>query len=503
MHRILVFLTAAAGVHAGVIQGVVLENASGRPMARTMVRLDPVPHSGGGEARPLTTRSGRSGHFVFSAVQPGLYLLAAVNDGYFPAAYGQRLPIGRGTPIQVTAESDLFAQLRLRHKGALTGRVLDENGIGTAGVPVLAYRARLPLRSAGSAVSDDRGVFRISGLDPGKYWARSGAHILNDGSGWLPTFAPQGREVRDARVYQVTVDADTTDADVSPEPGTLFHLSGLIQCDANGQANVTLSSETGHRNTKVACNTAYRFEGLAPAVYEVFAARQDGTASGFSELFLDRDNDAGSIQLLQVPAVNIEVQRRGSSPAADSSVKLTGRRRDLSESQDEREIAVPRTTLDPGHWELRAQPPRGQYVESIANLLGPPRRLWNAPPASDWYEVFVQQRYPSRIRITVSDQASQITGRVVTDGQPVPGVPVFLWPVADSTRRSLRGPLQTLSTAEGQFHFDSLPPGDYRILASFDVNDIDEELLEMSRASTVHVDALQVTNTEVALWIAP
>src|SRR5216117_4457182 len=93
-------------------------------------------------------------------------LLTAVRDGYFPAAYGQRLPIGRGTPIQVTAESDLFAELRLRRKGAITGRVLDENGVARAGVSVLAYRARLPLRSAGTAVSDDRGVFRIHGLDP-------------------------------------------------------------------------------------------------------------------------------------------------------------------------------------------------------------------------------------------------------------------------------------------------------------------------------------------------
>ena len=32
----------------------------------------------------------------------------------------------------------------MRHKGALTGRVLDENGVGTPGVPVVAYRARSP-----------------------------------------------------------------------------------------------------------------------------------------------------------------------------------------------------------------------------------------------------------------------------------------------------------------------------------------------------------------------
>src|SRR5262245_3526124 len=114
MHRILILLTFAVAVRAGMIQGVVLEQASGRPLARTIVRLDPVPRSGAGDVRPLTTRAGRSGHFAFPTVQPGIYVLAAVSDGYFPAAYGQRLAIGRGTPIQVTAESDLFAELRLR-----------------------------------------------------------------------------------------------------------------------------------------------------------------------------------------------------------------------------------------------------------------------------------------------------------------------------------------------------------------------------------------------------
>src|SRR4029453_1190108 len=144
MHRVFSLLAAAVCVEAGTIQGVVLEQASGRPLARTIVRLDPVP--GVSRAPSLSTRAGRSGQFVFPAVVPGFYLLVAVRDGYFPAAYGQRLPIGRGTPIQVTAESDLFAELRLRHKGAITGRVLDENGVARAGVSVLAYRARLPLR---------------------------------------------------------------------------------------------------------------------------------------------------------------------------------------------------------------------------------------------------------------------------------------------------------------------------------------------------------------------
>jgi protocatechuate 3,4-dioxygenase beta subunit len=501
MHRVLVLLAVAVCVQAGTIQGVVLEQASGRPLARAVVRLDPVPNSGG---KALNTRAGRSGQFVFPVIAPGIYLLVAVRDGYFPAAYGQRLPIGRGTPLEVAADSNLFTELRLRHKGALTGRVLDENGVGRAGVSVLAYRARLPLLSAGSALSDDRGVFRIHGLDPGKYWVRSAAHTLDDGSGWLPTFGPQGREVRDARVHHVSVDADSLDADVTPDPGALFHLGGLIACDTAGPVIVTLSSETGRRRTQTVCPVGgYRFEGLAPAVYEVFATLPDGAASGFTELFLDRDSEAGNVQVTQAPTVDIEVRRAGSNTVADIPVRLTGRRQDLSETETEQEITRPRATLAPGHWELRAHTPAGQYVESIVNLRGSSRRPWKAERASDWYEVFIETRSSSRIRITVSDQAGQIAGRVMTDSKPVPGAPVFLWPVADSARRSLSGSLQALSDTEGRFRFDSLPPGDYRMLASFDVNEIDEELIEMSRAAVVHVEASQTKTIDLPVWIAP
>jgi hypothetical protein len=504
MHLVLVLLALAIRIQAGTIQGVVLEQVSGRPLARTVVRLNPVPQSSGTSIQPLVTRGGRTGQFVFQAVTPGLYLLNAVHGGYFPVAYGQRLPIGRGTPIQVTADSDLFAELRMRRKGAVTGRVLDENGVATAGVPVLAYRARLPLRSAGSGLSDDRGVFRIFGLDPGKYWVRSGAHTLSDGSGWLPTFGAQGREVREALTHRVTVDADTTDADVNPEPGSLFHLGGLLACNTPAPVLVTLSSETGRRSTEASCLGGYRFEGLAPAGYEVFATLKDGTAAGFIELSVARDYDAATIQIQQAPTVDIEVRRAGSNVPVDVPVRLTGRRQDLSEIEPEHEITGRRTTLAPGHWQFRAQVPSGQYVESIVHLYGAARRPQRAESASGWYEVFIESRAPSKITITVSDRAGQIASRVMTDSKPVPGAPVFLWPVADSTRRSLAGrALQTLSDTEGRFRFDSLPPGDYRLLASFDVYEIDEEVIELSGAVVVHAEASQTVTIEAPVWIAP
>jgi hypothetical protein len=35
------------------------------------------------------------------------------------------------------------------------------------------------------------------------------------------------------------------------------------------------------------------------------------------------------------------------------------------------------------------------------------------------------------------------------------------------------------------------------------VNEVDEELMETSRAVVVHADALQTANAELAVWVAP
>ena len=504
MRLVLFLLVVAVSVLAGNIKGVVLEHASGRPLARTVVRLNPVPQSVGATGQPLVMRAGRAGQFEFGPLSPGAYLLHAVRNGYFPGAYGQRVPTGRGTPIEVTDTSTLFAELRLRHKGAITGQVLDENGVGMAGIRVLAYPARLPLRSVGNAESDDRGIFRVSGLDPGKYWVRSAPQILDDGSRWLPTYGSQGRDLSEALTHTVAPDLDTKDADINLRPGPLFRLGGLLQCDTPGPVIVTLSSETGRQVTETGCAGEYRFEGLASGDYEVFATLGDGSAAGFIEISVARDMDAASVPVQQLPTVHIEVRQAGSDEPSDIPVKLTGRREDLSEIEPEREITESRTALAPGHWQFRALAPSGQYVESIVQLYGRARRPSKAKHDSDWFEVFIAPRVHSRLRITVSDQAGQIAGRVTAKSRPVPGAPVFLWAVADSARRSLSSrQLQLISDTDGGFRFHSLPPGDYRLLASFDVNEVDTELMELSKAVSAQVEALQTTSIELPVWVAP
>jgi hypothetical protein len=501
MRFALLLLTMWCAAQAGVVRGVVSERISGLPLARTHVRLQPIPRPGV-ETRPLTMRAESSGSFLFQNVPDGLYLLIATRDPYFPAAFGQRRPEGHGTPIEVTKDSDLFAELRMYRKGAVTGRVLDENGIGMQEVPVVAYRARLPLRAVGRGLSDDRGVYRIYGLDPGKYWVRTVAHVLDDGEGRLPTFGREGREISESHVHPVRLDEDTPDADVRPFPGRLFSLRGRPLCEG-GPVTVTLSSETGRRNTQVNCMNAYTFEGLAPGAYQVFAAKQgDGADAGFIEVQLDHNTDNGDVQVSPLQRTDFIVRRAGASGIANIPVTIYGHRQDLSESEDDKEIPL-RAMLAPGQWEFTARTGPGMFVQSMTNAASLRRSQLATIHPPDWFDLYIDGRNFSQVTIVVSDQAAAMQGTVTQDTKGVPGAPVFLWPTEESARRSLHGWRETITDVDGHFKFDGLPPGDYRLMATFDLTEIDEEKLDEAHATTVHVDAAGSATAELPLWIAP
>lgn len=490
---------------AGVIQGVVVEQATGLPLSRTLVRLDAVPNPGV-EFKPAIVRTGRGGGFVFPSVPPGQYLLKSTRPGYFAAAHGQRRPNGAATPIEVTKDSNFFSTLSMRRLGAITGRVLDENGVGLPSMAVVAYRARPPLVIAGRAISDDRGVYRITGLLPGKYWVRSVAQTLDDGSGVLPTFAPELMELRDARVFRVELDVETPYADVRPIAGNLTSVAGTVVCPPDRTpppvAIVTLSSDTGRRTTESGCNGGFSFQAVAPGNYMVTAVLRDYPESGYMEVRVDGRAQV-SIPVLPNPQVSFEVRRAGSSEPPPIPVSLFGRRRDLSETEPDFEIPLPRATLAAGVWEMGATVGAGYYLESIASGMFAARRYAPAAPSNDRFDVNIETRGSARVRITVSDRPGNIEGHVAEGQKNIAGVPVFLWPQDEAARRSLRGAPQTITDIGGRFRFENLPPGDYRLLATFDISEVDEETLEAARAPSHKVSAGQRVPVELSVWVAP
>ena len=92
---------------------------------------------------------------------------------------------------------------------------------------------------------------------------------------------------------------------------------------------------------------------------------------------------------------------------------------------------------------------------------------------------------------------SNASGTVYGSVQPGAGITVVVQNVATGVKRTLT------PDANGRFSFPGRPPGDYRILATFDQTTMDFETLEEARAGVIPISAGQTTNVELTNWLAP
>jgi hypothetical protein len=168
--------TAAAqqlAVGTSSISGVILVAGSAQPARRARVTLNAADSGGGGGGTRMTT-SDDDGRFSFVGLPAGRYTLSATKQGHIGVTYGQTYPGRPGTPIQLANGEKFAAMLQMPKGSVLTGTVFDEFGEPTPGTQVRAMRyvmqsGRRTLQQSGSGSTDDRGIYRIFGLQPGEY----------------------------------------------------------------------------------------------------------------------------------------------------------------------------------------------------------------------------------------------------------------------------------------------------------------------------------------------
>jgi hypothetical protein len=156
-------------VGKAVISGVVVVAGSGQPARRARVNLS-APQGTGSRS----TVTDDTGAFSFTALPEGRYSLSASKPGHINGSFGQRIPGRSGTPIQLADGQKLQLQLQLWRGAVITGPLVDEHGEAIPNTPVRVLRYVMPggqrtLQQAGNAQTDDRGIYRIFGLQPGEY----------------------------------------------------------------------------------------------------------------------------------------------------------------------------------------------------------------------------------------------------------------------------------------------------------------------------------------------
>ena len=157
----------------GLIVGQVVEATSGRPLAMAVVSLSGPPGSRGVPQQRILT--GPDGRFFFRGLRAGSYGVMATKGGYADGSYGRLRPLGPSLQITLS-DGGRFgdATVRMWKHASISGTLLDEAGEPQVAVTVSAYRrgtqaGRVQYLIGGTASTDDRGMFRISGLVPGQW----------------------------------------------------------------------------------------------------------------------------------------------------------------------------------------------------------------------------------------------------------------------------------------------------------------------------------------------
>jgi len=169
---------AAPGPRTGMIVGQVVDATTGTSIPEAIVLIN-LPRYMSPHYRVMADAEGR---FFFPDLPAGDYYLEASIPGYVAGDYGQQKPMGQ-YQLLTLAEGEQRADVKLRvwKYAVISGTVLDEAGEPVVGVSVRAlgrtiFGGRVQYGTTQvrddlvpTAVTDDRGMFRLSQLMAGSY----------------------------------------------------------------------------------------------------------------------------------------------------------------------------------------------------------------------------------------------------------------------------------------------------------------------------------------------
>ena len=432
-----------------LIAGSVVVAGTGQPARRARVTLN--GSEGGGSRTAMTDEDGR---YVFADLGAGRYSLSVSKTGHVGVTFGQTRPGRPGTPIQLTDGQKFTANLQLPRGSVITGTVLDEYGEPAPGTQVRVMRyvmqgGRRTLQQSGSGATDDRGIYRVYGLQPGDYIVSA-----------VPRNAGPAMDVQrlQAELAQVRERLVAPAAD-----GAARDVAARLQAQLQSQLPQQEEQATGY----------------APVYFPATVA-----VAQAGDIALNIGEERGNIdfQLVRVPMARIDGTIVNSTGQATENVQVT-----LTEAAQTMPGAVTigaradaegrfhLANVPPGNYRLIARavvsqpgvpggggPPGGRG----ARALGPQStaiRLWGTA------DIPVDGRNLTNVLVTLQ-QGLTLTGRVTFQGtaqQPadLTRMRVILTPADPAGGPMMQNAAGTVD-ATGKFTIASVVPGMYRLTAS-------------------------------------
>jgi protocatechuate 3,4-dioxygenase beta subunit len=507
-----------AAAQTGRMSGRVLAADTGRPIKRARVFISGREAPGG-----RGTLTGEDGAFEFSELPAGRYTVSASKSGFITLQYGQRRPLQPGTPLQLGDGQELKGiEFHLPRGGVITGRVYDEDGDAMPGVVVRVMRYQYlqgerRLVAAGAAQTDDRGQYRVWGLNPGEYYVSAITRVELGGRGgrggragppiaealgralggdfnellggaedspdrltYAPTYYPGVASVAEARPVALGLSQEVTAVDFNLQLVRTWRVSGrVVSANASPVSGgvVSLGPEDGAAGgrgalgtshaSRLAADGSFSIANVPPGRYTLRARSQDRDNPQFAAQPLSvGDADLPDLAVVLRPGGTltgtVTFQATQSAPPTDpSGIRIT------APSTDSSDLPNPSARVDTdGRFTLDGVPAGLHLIRagggdlrgwSLQSVLVGGRDVTDTP-----IEVRSSET-TSNVTLVFTDRLSEISGTVSDDrGAPVADYTILAFSTDPSYWRPLsRHIMTTRPDQNGRYTLRGLPPGDY------------------------------------------
>jgi hypothetical protein len=206
---------------SAVLDGVVVDAATGAPLSRARVRLDRRNNE------LLYAQTDERGRFSFRSLAPGRYFVKAESPGFL---------VEREMPVDLERSAARELKIALTAYAVITGKVTDHHGLAMANCDIEILRkappgvvGTRPMASPLRARTDDRGEFRAPRLGAGTYYVA--AVKLGSRKNWEPsqrtTYYPNATELSSAKPLELAA-GQTVRADIQIVRRAGVRISGRI-----------------------------------------------------------------------------------------------------------------------------------------------------------------------------------------------------------------------------------------------------------------------------------
>ena len=455
------------------VDGVVFDSETKLPLAGATVVVEDRNGHGG----KILTVTGNDGRFAFPSVPSGMVVIEASRSGYVPELVGNPLSAPNFSPDPLAPPTPLIAQqlapgqalsglrLVLTPGGAITGRLTDEFGEVVVGAAVQVWKTthKNGLRErtlVQAVVSNDLGEYRSFMLKPGQYFISLVPPATDNRTFSIPLFHPGTIDVNVATAVHLRVGETIERVDFSAIPTRNRRITGGVQGNGSDGVTVILSPANGIARKQFSIkgdtpNPTFEFSDIVPGTYELVAFNVYGRAAVPLDV---RNADLLGTRIVlganfKIPTrVRIEGHPQGNDPALETlyfsvrpDVPVPGLEAETYSPFGDGRFIVEALRRD--YW-IDLTRTEDYYIKSIT--------LEGVDVLNRGLHVTSSVEGP--MEIVVDSHFGAVQGSAAA-----PNVTVVLVP--DAARRNQRPLYKSMKAGNGVFHFEKVPPGDYKLFA--------------------------------------